>query len=366
MSIVLPPLVSLISAIVISFFITFYGIPSVIKIARIKNLYDIPGYRASHHEPIPRLGGAMIFAGVILSSVLFTGIEKTFEIKYIIAGLLILFFIGLKDDIISLQPYKKAIGQLIASGIIVLAGGIRTSLSCVEFSSSDIACFLSLFVSIIIFMALINSLNFIDGIDGLAAGVGIIASVTFGIFFLINDQISYATVCFVLTGSLIAFFWYNVFSKKYKIFLGDTGSMVIGFLLAVFMIQFLELNSRGTALNVIRVAPSLALAILIVPVFDLFRIVFVRIIHNKSPFNGDNNHIHHNVLKLAESHKKATAVILGVNILLIFLVLLFSFLPNGILISFLLLICIVLSGLVTFLQKNGKKNIQPVKGLFVG
>lgn len=354
----LPSYVLIIIAFSISFLITFYGIPSVIKIARIKNLYDVPGHRASHHELTPRLGGTMIFAGVILASVLFTGTENPFEIKYIISGLLILFFIGLKDDIVSLQPYKKAIGQLTASVIIVVLGGIRISLNCGELAASGSGCFFSLFLSIAVFMTLINSMNFIDGIDGLAAGVGIIASVFFGIYFILNEQLSIATICFALTGSLIAFFRYNAFSKNYKIFLGDTGSMVIGFLLAVFMIQFIEFNGSANVSYPVVVAPSLALAILIVPVFDLFRIVLVRIFHGKSPFYGDRNHIHHVVLKLAGSHLKATSAILAMNLLFVLLVLLFDFLGNGILISFLLLISIVLSGLITFLHGHDKKNLQ--------
>jgi len=356
MPFVLTPSYLLIAAFTVSFLITFYGIPSVVKISRIKNLYDIPGTRTSHFVPVPRLGGAMVFAGVIISSVLFTGMDKAFELKYIIAGLLILFFIGLKDDIVTLQPYKKAIGQFTASIIIVFFGGIKVVYNYPESNVYDFNFLLSLLISIGIFLTLINSMNFIDGIDGLAAGVGTIASLSFGTWFILNGQISFAVICFALTGSLMAFLWYNLFSRKFKIFLGDTGSMVIGFLLAVFLIRFLELNLHGPVMKTTEVAPSLALAILIVPVFDIFRIVFVRIIHGKSPFSADNNHIHHQVLQLAGSHAKATAAILSVNLLMIVLVLLFRYLGNGILISFLLLVSITLSFLLAFLKKNGKKS----------
>jgi UDP-N-acetylmuramyl pentapeptide phosphotransferase/UDP-N-acetylglucosamine-1-phosphate transferase len=352
-SIVLPAWILITAGFTVSFFITFMGIPSVIKIARAKNLYDIPGKRTSHIEPTPRLGGSMIFAGVILSSVLFTGMGKAFELKYIIAGLIVLFFIGLKDDIITLVPAKKAAGQLIASLIIVIFGGIRISFNYSLFGIPELSYLLSLLISLILVMTLINSLNFIDGIDGLAAGVGIIASTSFGTWFVLNDQISLAVICFSLSGSLIAFFWYNVFSKKFKIFLGDTGSMVIGFLLAVFLMRFLELNFHGPVYKTTDVAPSLALAILIVPVFDVFRIVLIRIMNRKSPFFGDHNHIHHKVLKLSGSHIKATSVILLVNILLIIITLLLRSLGNTILISFLLLICVGLSATVFFLIKNG-------------
>jgi len=352
-SIILPTSILIAAAFILSFLITFIGIPSVIKIAREKNLYDIPGKLTSHAEPTPRLGGSMIFAGVILSSVLFTSSSKASELKYIIAGLLVLFFIGLKDDIITLAPIKKASGQLIASLIIIILGGIRISFNNAIFGIPGLSYLSSVLVTLILIMTLINSLNFIDGIDGLAAGVGIIASVTFGIWFILNDQISMAVKCFSLTGSLIAFFWYNVFSKKFKIFLGDTGAMVTGFLLAIFLIRYLELNFHGPVIRTTPVAPSVALAILIVPVFDVFRIVLIRIMNRKSPFYGDHNHIHHKVLKLSGSHIKATTVILLVNILLIIGTLLLKSLGNTILIPFLLLICLTLSTLIFILIKNG-------------
>jgi UDP-GlcNAc:undecaprenyl-phosphate/decaprenyl-phosphate GlcNAc-1-phosphate transferase len=345
----------LIAGFILAFFITYFGIPAVIKIARIKNLYDIPDNRTSHSEPTPRLGGLMIFAGVIISSVLFTGMDKAFELKYLIAGLLVVFFIGLKDDIITLVPAKKAAGQLIASIIIVMLGGIRITFRHEIFGNPELSYIVSVMISIGLLMTLLNSMNFIDGIDGLAAGVGIIASLSFGIWFILNNQISYGVICFSLIGSLLAFLWFNVFSKKLKIFLGDTGSMVIGFLTAVFLIQFLELNNTGEAVIETEIAPALALAILIVPVFDVCRIVFVRIIQRKSPFYADNNHIHHKVLKLSASHLKATSVILIVNIILILLTLVLKSLGNTVLILLLLLIYVSLSLLVSYtLKKNGK------------
>lgn len=173
-SIILPSWILIAAGFGLSFFITFIGIPPTLKIAQIKNLYDIPGRRTSHTKPTPRLGGTMIFAGVILSSVLFTGMGKAFELKYIIAGLLVLFFIGLKDDIVTLVPIKKAAGQLIASLILVILGGVRISFNNIFPGIPELSDILSILISVILVMTLINSLNFIDGIDGLAAGVGII------------------------------------------------------------------------------------------------------------------------------------------------------------------------------------------------
>ena len=122
-------LVLVVAGFLFAFIVTWLGIPSVVRIATIKCLYDLPGDRTSHEVPTPRLGGAMIFAGVILSSVLFTSLSNAYELKFIIAGMIVLFFIGVKDDVISLHPLKKAVGQLFAALIIVFAGNIRLSCS---------------------------------------------------------------------------------------------------------------------------------------------------------------------------------------------------------------------------------------------
>jgi UDP-N-acetylmuramyl pentapeptide phosphotransferase/UDP-N-acetylglucosamine-1-phosphate transferase len=312
-----PEILIILLAFVMAFAITFLGIPRVIRLARQKGLYDVPGSRASHIEPTPRLGGAMIFAGVILTSVLFTDFANADQLKYIIAGMLILFFIGIKDDIITLTPLKKITGQFFASGIIVIFGNIRIT-DCYSFFGLDtLPPALSIILSIIVFMALINSINLIDGIDGLAAGVGIISSLSFGLWFFLHDYISLAVICVSLLGSLFAFSYFNVFSRKNKIFLGDTGSMLIGFLLAVTAIAFLEMNARQPESIKLNTAPSFALAVLIVPFIDTLRVIFLRLYSGKPVFAADHNHIHHVVLSMSKSHLKASLAILAVNVLLI-------------------------------------------------
>ena len=329
----------------LSFFVTLVGIPSVVKISNIKGLYDMPGSRTSHYIPTPRLGGAMIFAGVIISSILLSVFGSAYELNCIVAGLIILFFIGLKDDIISLVPLKKATGQLIASLIIVILGDIRLKFCDTLFEPLFLAYLADVFLSVLIVMTLINSINLIDGIDGLASGVGIIGSLTFGIWYTINDNSSYALMCFSLAGSLFSFSWYNVFSRKYKIFLGDTGSMIIGFLLSVFVIRFLASNAGIPSAGKLASAPAIALAVLIVPIFDTIRICIVRLAHGKSILIGDNNHLHHSVLRISGSHAKATTVILSVNIILILLTYFARNIGNLLLVLFLLIIesCISVS-----------------------
>lgn len=347
------PRLLLIAGFLFSLIVTWLGIPSVVRLARIKGLYDMPGSRTSHVEPTPRLGGAMIFAGVVLSSVLFTSLADASELKYIIAGLIILFFIGVKDDIYTLVPMKKMAGQVIAALIIVVLGNVRLDYCYDLFGIEQLSYIWSLLISVFLVVGLINSINLIDGIDGLASGVGIIASATFGIWYAANGHISFGVMCLSLTGSLLAFFWYNVFSKKYKTFLGDTGSMLIGFLLAVFTINFLKLNEGLSSIGGGTAAPSLALAILIVPVFDTIRTVVLRVIRKKPVFVGDKNHIHHSVLKMSKSHLGATATIIIVNIILIVFTWLFRHLGNSILIPSLLIISATLALIMhSYLKKN--------------
>jgi UDP-N-acetylmuramyl pentapeptide phosphotransferase/UDP-N-acetylglucosamine-1-phosphate transferase len=341
-------------SLILAFFVTYFGIPRVNTLARLKGLYDIPGSRTSHTEPTPRLGGAMIFAGVILTAVLFTDFENAGRLKYLIASMLILFFIGIKDDIITLTPVKKIIGQLFASGIIVILGNLRITDCYSFFDFETLPAVWSVIISIIIFMVLINSINLIDGIDGLAAGVGIIGSASFGIWFYLNDYISLAVICVSLLGSLLAFLNFNLFSSKNKIFLGDTGSMLIGFLLAVFAISFLEHNAAKTDGTRLITAPALSLAILILPILDTIRVIFVRSFTKKSIFKADHNHIHHMVLSVSKSHNKAAAILLFINICFIVLTILLRSLGNTILIISLLIIGLLLVFLLSQFRRRKK------------
>ncbi len=330
-----------------AFITTWFGIPAVNRLAREKNLFDIPVDRSSHNKPVPRLGGTMIFAGVILSSVLFTDLAAASELKFIIAGMLILFFIGLKDDIVTLVPYKKAIGQTLAALIIVIPANIRISCCYGIFGIDEIPYMPSVILSLILIVGLINAINFIDGIDGLASGMGILASVVFGVIFLAFKHLSYAIICFSLAGSLSAFFHFNVISKKNKIFLGDTGSMLIGFLLAVFTVYFIEMPLPENPLEkALPIAPAMSLAILFIPVFDGLRVSLIRILNNKSILCADKNHLHHKLLNLTGSHLISTLIILTCNALVILMIFSLRSLGNKILIVLLIMLGVIFTMLL--------------------
>jgi UDP-GlcNAc:undecaprenyl-phosphate/decaprenyl-phosphate GlcNAc-1-phosphate transferase len=176
---------------------------------------------------------------------------------------------------------------------------------------------LSVGVTLLFIITTVNAYNFIDGIDGLASGLGIMTSAIFGTWFFLAGDIPYAVMSFALTGSLTGFFYYNVFGKENKLFMGDTGSLIIGLISAVIAIRFFETNINHSIPYAIFNAPAVAFAILLVPLFDLARVFLLRLFQKKSPFMADNNHIHHWFLRLLPNHLRVTLLIITINLLII-------------------------------------------------
>ncbi|MCW5932478.1 MAG: undecaprenyl/decaprenyl-phosphate alpha-N-acetylglucosaminyl 1-phosphate transferase, partial [Bacteroidetes bacterium] len=166
-----------------AFIITFLAIPSIIKVAVIKNLFDEPGGRKAHKSSIPTLGGLAIFAGVVFAFTFWSAGFNLQDTQYIIAAMTIIFFIGIKDDIVELPAIKKLYGQLIAAIIIVLFANIRITGLYGIFGIDQVPYWFSILFSIFTIILIINAFNLIDGVDGLAAGIGAIAAFTYGIYF---------------------------------------------------------------------------------------------------------------------------------------------------------------------------------------
>lgn len=348
----LPPYILIGISIVFSFVVTFFGIPTIVRVSKARGLMANPNGRTSHDNPTPNLGGVAIFAGVIVSSVVFTGITTAHELKYIIAAMLIIFFVGLKDDLYPMVAYKKFLGQSLAILFILVPGDFHLTSLQGLFGINELPYILSLAVTYILFLALINSLNLIDGIDGLSSGIGILTSLFFGAVFLMDNHLAYAVMSFILASSLAAFFYYNVFSKKNKIFLGDTGAMLIGLILAIFAVRFLNFENSSLFLSQSQSAPAVLLCILIVPLFDTARVVILRIFRGRSPFEADRTHIHHRLLDISGSHLKATAIILTVNIMFIAMALILRNINTELLILITLALASLLSALPVYLKKR--------------
>jgi UDP-GlcNAc:undecaprenyl-phosphate GlcNAc-1-phosphate transferase len=221
-----------------AFLISYTSIPSIVKVANIKKLFDEPGHRKTHKVSIPTLGGIAIFSGFLISGGLFANFVEHKELQYLYIASIVLFFVGIKDDILVIAPLKKLSGEIFAALIIIVLGNFRFTSLHGFMGIHEMNYFVSIALSLFVYIVIINGFNLIDGIDGLASGVGIISGLTFGVWFFLVKDYDYAILSLALVGSLIAFFWYNVYGKNYKIFMGDTGSLILGLSLAVFSTRF--------------------------------------------------------------------------------------------------------------------------------
>lgn len=355
-------MINIVFASITSFVITFLAIPSIIKVSIIKNLFDEPSERKAHKSSIPTLGGVAIFAGVIFSFT-FWSIGLDYQAtQYIIAATLVMFFIGLKDDIIELTASKKFYGQILATLIIVLFANIRITTLCGIFGIYDIPYWFSIVISFFTILLIINAYNLIDGIDGLAGGIGAIASFTFGLWFYNYNQIPLCILSFALFSALLAFLVYN-FSPA-NIFMGDTGSLIVGLILSILAIHFIQLSfiSPPDAFP-FRSGPAMAIAILIIPIFDTLRIFIVRTFNRKSPFVADRNHIHHVLLDLGLTHREVSLTLYLVNIGFILLALSLRNLGNLTVLIVILSISLVLIAIPYLVRSASRAKSFRVKVL---
>ncbi len=300
-----------------SFLVAFASIPSIIRIANRLSLFDEPNERKMHNDRIPLLGGIAIFASSLFAFTIWAAPFFESQHLFIIAALIIIFFFGLRDDIAPLAPVKKLSGQVIASLIVILYCNIRLQDFHGIFGIHSLSFIPSVLITLFAMLFIINAYNLIDGIDGLASGLGIISSAVFGILFYIYGDYLMSVLSFSLCGALSGFIPYNFY--RAKIFMGDTGTMTMGFILALLSVYFLEL-SRVTEMNMFFTyssAPVFVLSALIIPVVDMMRVFIIRILRFRSPFSADRNHIHHRLLQVGFSPALACCVLYFVNILFV-------------------------------------------------
>lgn len=309
----------LLGAFLLALFISFRSFSPLLYIAYMKQLFDEPDDRSAHQTKVPTLGGIGVYLSLILTLSLAGAVLNSRILLMTAGAITLLFFLGLKDDLVVLDPVKKFIGQILASFLLVAITDIRIVGFANILSVEVLPYWASILFTVFVFVLIINALNLIDGIDGLAGTVACVASAIFGVLFYLTQNVNAATIAFALTGALLPFLRLN-FSRQKKIFMGDTGSLVIGFLLAFFVTSFNSDAYYNPASAFKQSAPILSIAILFFPLMDTLRIVLVRVfIHKTSPFQADKNHIHHRMLELGYTHIQTTGIIVALNVLLIVL-----------------------------------------------
>lgn len=290
----------------LAFIVSFLVIPRVIAFAKSKKLYDIPDARKVHKDPIPSLGGIAIFAGLILGLISFATITSDIANPFqsVLFGLIILLFVGVADDLINISPKQKLAGQVIAVVVMMLKGGFVITNMHGFLGITDISGTFSYFFTGFTVIVILNAYNLIDGIDALAGSISVITSIAFAVYFTTIGQEFYALLGYCLAAALLGFLIYNI--SPAKIFMGDTGSMICGFVNAVLVIQFLNIAPKQTSI-LIPSAPAFGFGILIMPLLDTLRVFTIRIVNGRSPFSPDRNHLHHMLLDKGLSHKAIAA-----------------------------------------------------------
>lgn len=304
-----------VSIFIFSLLLSYFSIKNVIYIATVRHLFDEPTEdRKIHITKKPNLGGIGFLGSFIFSVTLFIPMSEIPYLNYFLAAGITLFFVGMKDDLVGMNSISKLIAQIIAATIIVVLANIRIHSLNGMFGIEEISYPFSIILSIIFSVFIYNAINLIDGVNGLAAGIGLFCCTAFGyLFYMENSTVDVIITC-ALAGSLISFLYFNVILNK--IFMGDTGSLGLGFVLSILTMRYLDLSwqNHHDSFGI-----PLVFGILILPVFDTLRVFTNRILKGKSPFAADDNHIHHSLLALGLSHNKVTGSLISFNIAIFFL-----------------------------------------------
>jgi len=294
--------------------ISMLSIPVIIRVADIKQLMDTPDLvRKLHGKPIPTLGGVAIFSGLLFSYSVFTDFYNLSSIPFMTASLLLLFFAGMKDDILVLSPGKKLFIQAICAFLITTLGQVKLTSLWGMFGVTLIPQWLGVIIAFLVIVSFINAFNLIDGVNGLAGILGLIAALFFAAWFALFKMYALSFLAISLAGALLGFLFYNF--NRAKIFMGDTGSMLVGFALAVLALKFIEANRTSYISSkwfYIKAAPAVALATLLIPALDMVRVFFYRISKKHSPFRADRSHIHHMLLDIFKQSHLMVTLFLGV------------------------------------------------------
>ena len=305
--------------VVMAFVASYRTFPIIINVSVIKNLTASPNERSSHIKKTPNLGGLGISFGAFLMSAFFGSIMLNVEMINILlsiaVSLIMLFYAGIKDDLIGLSAKFKLLVEVVSASTFIYLTDIRIDSFYGLFGISELPVILSYVFTIFVFIVIINSFNLTDGIDGLAASIAIIIFSCFLYYFICIKSILAIISISSMMGSILAFLRFNISKGKYKIFMGNIGSLVIGFVLAVFTTMALSTGFSNTSF--ISNKPVYILALFAFPFIDTIRVIVLRVISGKSPFLADKNHFHHKFLEAGFSHIKSTVFIITYCLIII-------------------------------------------------
>ena len=339
---------------IIGVVVSYKSHPIIIKISNIKNLMSEPNHRDVHSKKTPNLGGIALFLATSLVILFLSNFFDVFIILNLLGSIMIIFFIGLVDDLIGMRPKSKLIGQITVIISIILFTNLRIECLYGLLGFYELPYAVSILITVLFFVTIINAYNLIDGVDGLAGSFAITVNVFFGCFFYLNTNYFMCYLSFGMVGALISFLLFN-FSKKDKIFMGDTGSLVIGFILAYQAINLLPLSFTENGELMDSKSIIYILALFSFPLIDTTRVFIIRLRAGKNPFTADNNHIHHNLLAFGLRPWKISILTTIITIFMVLLVFLFDELEINLLTVIYISACSIIAIIINNLQRFKKK-----------
>ena len=341
-----------------SFILVKIFIPKIIWIVNSRNLIDDPDHRSSHNISTPTMAGVAFFLTLIFA-INFIGKWDTDGIcMNLMAALTLMFAIGLKDDLVVSTPRAKIGGEILAISFVLFSSSFQFTSLDGFIGIQSIPSIISYALIVLMILTIINSYNMIDGIDGLASIIGIVIFGVYGSIFFIMGLNFYFLLCMCLIGIQMAYLYYNLSSSN-KIFMGDTGSLVMGFCIGFLSLKFLTIDT--SILTEFSFIPEnklyIVAAIFYIPLFDTLRVMGVRLLNKKSPFFPDNNHIHHILIHSGLKHRQASLFLGFLNLLLAGVFIFLSFnLNNFQMLGVFILSFILLLGLFHQLKSNIKST----------
>jgi UDP-N-acetylmuramyl pentapeptide phosphotransferase/UDP-N-acetylglucosamine-1-phosphate transferase len=355
------PIVYIILGFFTAFVIGIITLPEIIKVIMGREVFDSPGGRKIHVGNIPTMGGAAVFVGFTLSALIWVPSADFGTFKYLFFALVLLAFTGIRDDMVALSSLNKFIIQLLAACVVVGLGGI--SIGSLYTLGIDIVFpeWLGFAISVFVIVGLTNSFNLVDGIDGLAASIALVCILFLGVWFYMTGFTNIALICASMCGAVLAFICFNWHPAK--IFMGDTGSLFIGFFCSVILITFLNKNETLPVNEMYRISNSVSLAMVlfIYPIFDTARIMMIRMSQRRSPFSPDKLHIHSLLLRLGLKHYQIAIFVNIFSIVAIFVCLMLDkYIPDFVFILIGLILCFFISNFITRRVskfKSTRKNI---------
>lgn len=315
----IPEYVLYAAALIVSVLVSVYAVRKIIFITDRRKIYDVPdNIRKIHGDRIPSLGGIGIFTGYIIASSFFMYLEW----YYVVAASVILFFTGIYDDIMNMRPSKKLVAQLIASAIIVLFADMRIKWLPGVAGIGELPYAVSAGLTIFLCTFFINVFNFMDGIDGLACVLTIFYTIVqAALFFVLGDH-NMTGIAISLMGATIGLLWFN--RAPAKIYMGDTGSMMLGLTIFTFAVSFVNSYASGHASTEVSIihssqgATGIMISLLLLPVVDAIRVFSLRMARGVSPLHADRSHVHYFLLDIGMSHTGAVIAITITNIVVLF------------------------------------------------